>query len=71
MATAISMEHPGVVRIEKRAMIDVLHEELAFAELFMGYLLLRDMRFQEDLADQLLTGDHRDEGRSSRTQFTG
>ena len=53
MATATSLDHSSIVRIDKRAMIDVLHNEPAFSELFMAHLLTRTLRIQEDLLDQL------------------
>ena len=53
MATAIAMGHSSIVRIDKQAMIDVLHNEPAFSELFMAHLLTRSLRIQEDLIDQL------------------
>jgi hypothetical protein len=42
MATATSLDEATILRIEKQAMLDVLHQELAFPELFMGYLLSRN-----------------------------
>jgi CRP-like cAMP-binding protein len=53
MATATAMGHSSIVRIDKQAMIDVLHNEPAFSELFMAHLLTRSLRIQEDLIDQL------------------
>ena len=53
MATATSLENSSIVRIDKQAMIDVLHNEPAFSELFMSHLLTRTLRIQEDLIDQL------------------
>jgi CRP/FNR family transcriptional regulator, cyclic AMP receptor protein len=53
LATASSLENSTVVRIDKTAMIRVLHDEPTFAELFMSHLLSRNVRFQEDLVDQL------------------
>ena len=53
MATATSLDHSRIVRIDKQAMIDVLHNEPAFSELFMAHLLTRTLRIQEDLIDQL------------------
>jgi CRP-like cAMP-binding protein len=53
MATATSLENSSIVRIDKQAMIDVLHNEPAFSELFMSHLLTRNLRIQEDLVDQL------------------
>jgi CRP-like cAMP-binding protein len=53
MATATSLDHSSIVRIDKQAMIEVLHNEPAFTELFMSHLLTRNLRIQEDLVDQL------------------
>ncbi len=53
MATATTTEDSTLVRIEKRAMIDALHNEPTFAERFLTYLLSRNIRIQEDLVDQL------------------
>ena len=60
MATATSLEDATtLLRIEKQAMIDVLHQEPAFSELFMGYLLSRNIRIQEDLVDQLFNSSEK------------
>ena len=40
MATATTAEDSTLVRIEKTAMIRVLHDEPAFSELFLAYLLV-------------------------------
>jgi CRP-like cAMP-binding protein len=53
MATAAALATSTLVRIDKTAMIRMLHEEPTFAELFMSYLLSRNVRIQEDLVDQL------------------
>lgn len=53
MATATAMGHSSIVRIDKQAMVEVLHNEPAFSELFMAHLLTRSLRIQEDLIDQL------------------
>lgn len=42
-----------VVRVEKKAMIALLHGEPHFAEHFLAYLLSRNLRIEEDLIDQL------------------
>jgi len=52
-ATATSLDNSSIVRIDKQTMIDVLHNEPAFSELFMSHLLTRNLRIQEDLVDQL------------------
>jgi CRP/FNR family transcriptional regulator, cyclic AMP receptor protein len=59
MATATAIEDAMILRIEKQAMIDVLHKEPAFSELFMGYLLSRNIRIQEDLVDQLFNSSEK------------
>ncbi len=59
MATAVSMENSTIVRIEKAAMIRVLHEQPAFSELFMAYLLSRNIRIEADLVDQLFNSSEK------------
>ena len=63
MATANAMEGSTLVRIEKSAMTRVLHEEPAFSELFMAYLLSRNIRIEEDLVDHIF---HSSEKRLAR-----
>ena len=53
MATASAMTEVITVRIEREAMIGLLHERSLFAERFMSHLLARNVRFEEDLVDQL------------------
>ena len=53
MATATSLDNASIVRIDKQAMIDVLHNEPTFFELFLTHLLTRNLRIQDDLVDQL------------------
>jgi CRP/FNR family transcriptional regulator, cyclic AMP receptor protein len=59
MATATSLENSSIVRIDKQAMIDTLHNEPTFSELFLTYLLSRDIRIQEDLVDQLFNSSEK------------
>jgi CRP-like cAMP-binding protein len=59
MATATAAETSTVVRIDKEAMIRVLHDEPAFSELFLAYLLSRNIRIQEDLVDQLFNSSEK------------
>jgi CRP-like cAMP-binding protein len=59
MATATAAETSTVVRIDKQAMIRVLHDEPTFSELFLAYLLSRNMRIQEDLVDQLFNSSEK------------
>jgi CRP/FNR family transcriptional regulator, cyclic AMP receptor protein len=53
MATATALDVSTIVRIEKAAMIRVLHDESSFSELFTAYLLSRNVRIQADLVDHL------------------
>jgi hypothetical protein len=41
------------MRIEKAAIVRVLHDEPKFSEMFMAYLLSRNSRVEEDVVDQL------------------
>jgi CRP-like cAMP-binding protein len=58
-STATALEDSSIVRIDKVAMIRVLHEEPTFAELFMSYLLAHSIRIQEDLVDQLFNSSEK------------
>jgi CRP-like cAMP-binding protein len=53
MATAVTVTECSVMRLEKSAMIEVLHDEPVFSTLFISYLLTRNIRIEEDLVDQL------------------
>ena len=58
-ASATSAEDSTVVRVEKSAMMRVLHENPEFSELFMAYLLSRNIRIEEDLVDQLFNSSEK------------
>ena len=58
-ATATAVDDSNIVRIDKEAMISVLHEEPAFAELFMAYLLAHTIRIEEDLVDHLFNSSEK------------
>jgi CRP/FNR family transcriptional regulator, cyclic AMP receptor protein len=59
MATATAMSDCSIVRLEKAAMIRVLHEEPAFSEMFLAYVLSRNMRIEENLVDQLFNSSEK------------
>lgn len=59
LATATAMSDCTIVRLEKGATIQVLHNEPAFSELFLAYLLNRNMRIEEDLVDQLFNSSEK------------
>jgi CRP/FNR family cyclic AMP-dependent transcriptional regulator len=53
VAFATAVTDCRVLRIEKAAMLDVLHREHAFSDLFVAYLVGRYNQTQADLVDQL------------------
>jgi CRP/FNR family transcriptional regulator, cyclic AMP receptor protein len=59
LATTTAIEDSLVTAITKKAMIAVLHDEPAFSEMFMSYLLNRNSRIEEDLIDQLFNSSER------------
>ncbi len=59
MSTAIAIQTSGIIRVGKRVMIDLLHREPEFGELFIAYLLARNVRIEEDLVDQLFNSSEK------------
>jgi CRP/FNR family transcriptional regulator, cyclic AMP receptor protein len=59
MASAIALAESAVIRIEKQAMVRVLHNEPAFSEMFTAFLLSRNIQFEADLVDQLFNSSER------------
>jgi CRP/FNR family transcriptional regulator, cyclic AMP receptor protein len=59
MASAVSMGDSTIVRIEKDTMIRVLHDEPLLSEMFMSFLLSRNIQFEADLVDQLFNSSER------------
>jgi CRP/FNR family cyclic AMP-dependent transcriptional regulator len=59
MATAKAMIECELMRLEKAAIIRVLHEEPAFSEMFVSHLLARTIRVEEDLVDQLFNSSEK------------
>jgi CRP/FNR family cyclic AMP-dependent transcriptional regulator len=53
MGSAAAMTDCELMRIDKKAMMNALHREHAFSDMFVGYLLARNIRYEEDLVDQL------------------
>ncbi len=59
MASAITLSDCSVTRVEKGAVIRLLRDHPAFSELFMQYLLSRNIRIEEDLVDQLFNSSEK------------
>ena len=64
LATAMTIVPSSILRIDKKEMQRVLHEERTFSDLFVPYALSRYIRTQEDLVDQLFNSS---EQRLART----
>lgn len=59
MATATAMTACEIMRLEKEAIIRVLHDEPAFSEMFVSHLLARTIRVEADLVDQLFNSSEK------------
>jgi CRP/FNR family transcriptional regulator, cyclic AMP receptor protein len=59
LATAATMTDCVITRLEKAAIVRVLHDEPKFSEMFMAYLLTRNARVEEDLVDQLFNSSEK------------
>jgi CRP/FNR family cyclic AMP-dependent transcriptional regulator len=59
MGTATAMTDCAVLRIEKRAMVATLHREHALSDLFVAYLLTRNIQREEDLVDLLFNSSEK------------
>jgi CRP/FNR family transcriptional regulator, cyclic AMP receptor protein len=59
MCSASAMTDCKVMRIDKKSMMDVIHRERAFSDMFVAYLLTRNIRYEEDLVDQLFNSSEK------------
>jgi CRP/FNR family cyclic AMP-dependent transcriptional regulator len=59
MGSAAALTDCQLLRIEKKAMIAALHREHAFSDMFVAYLLARNIRYEEDLVDQLFNSSEK------------
>jgi len=59
ISTASALQRATVVRLEKKMMVGLLHKEPEFAEMFIAYLLSRNIRIEEDLVDQLFNSSEK------------
>jgi CRP-like cAMP-binding protein len=59
MGSATAMTDCELLRIDKKAMILALHREHTFSDLFVAYLLARNIRYEEDLVDQLFNSSEK------------
>jgi CRP/FNR family transcriptional regulator, cyclic AMP receptor protein len=59
MGSATALTDAAVLRIEKSAMMRVLHREHTLSDMFVAYLLARHIRYEEDLVDQLFNSSEK------------
>jgi CRP-like cAMP-binding protein len=59
MGSAVALTDCDLLRVEKKAMVDALHREHTFSDLFVAYLLARNIRYEEDLVDQLFNSSEK------------
>ncbi len=59
LSTATAIVACTALKIDRAEMIRVLHEEHAFSDLFLKFLLARSMRTQADLVDQLFNSSEK------------
>jgi CRP-like cAMP-binding protein len=59
LSSAIAMTNCTVMRIERKEMMRVIHEEHVFSDVFVAYLIGRNSRIQEDLIDQLFNSSEK------------
>src|SRR6266853_5958714 len=59
MGSAAAMTPCELLRVDKKAMMDALHREHTFSDMFVAYLLARNIRYEEDLVDQLFNSSEK------------
>jgi CRP/FNR family cyclic AMP-dependent transcriptional regulator len=59
MGSATTITDCEFLRIEKKAMIEALHREHTLSDLFVAYLLTRNIRYEDDLVDQLFNSSEK------------
>jgi CRP-like cAMP-binding protein len=59
MATSTAITACTALKIDRKEMVRVMHEEHAFSDLFLSFLLTRSMRIQADLVDQLFNSSEK------------
>jgi CRP/FNR family cyclic AMP-dependent transcriptional regulator len=59
MGTATAMMPTTVLNVDKKKMVRLLHEQHAMSDLFISYILARNIRIEEDLVDQLFNSSEK------------
>jgi len=59
MGSAEAMTDCKLLRVDKKAMMEALHREHSLSDMFVAYLLARNIRYEEDLVDQLFNSSEK------------
>jgi CRP/FNR family cyclic AMP-dependent transcriptional regulator len=59
MGSAVAMGACELLRVDKKAMMDALHRQHSLSDMFVAYLLARNIRYEEDLVDQLFNSSEK------------
>jgi CRP/FNR family transcriptional regulator, cyclic AMP receptor protein len=59
ISTVVTMTDCVIARLEKAAIVRVIHDEPAFSEMFIAHLLGRSLRVEADLVDQLFNSSEK------------
>jgi CRP/FNR family cyclic AMP-dependent transcriptional regulator len=59
MGSATAMSDCTILRIDKKSMVEALQREHSFSDLFVSHLLARNIRYEEDLVDQLFNSSEK------------
>ena len=59
MASAAAASDSVLLSVEKKAIMRLVQEQPEFSALFVSYLLARNIRYEEDLVDQLFNSSER------------
>ena len=59
LVSAVAMMASSLFRIEKKAMTERLHDDKDFSEIFMAFLMTRNIQIEADLVDQLFNSSEK------------
>ena len=59
LSTAVAMADSVIARLEKAAVVNVIHKQTEFSEMFIAHLLDRTLRAEADLVDQLFNSSEK------------
>jgi CRP-like cAMP-binding protein len=59
MASAVATAETEIIRVEKGAMVRMLLDQPSFSEMFMAYILSRNIQIEEELVDQLFNSSEK------------